>query len=90
MDLYLKFYEEKKRIKYKKNNVTFDIDIWPVLPPYLEIEGSSWGELDEVAVQLGLDPKNKKILSAMQVFDHYGLRENDYEIITFDKQIKRQ
>ena len=88
--MYLKFYEEKKRITYKKGKLKFDIDIWPILPAYLEIEGESWAELDGAARLLGLDPKNKKILSAMQIFDLYGLTEMDYEVLTFEKQIKRQ
>ena len=85
----IKFYEEKKRITYTKGNIVFDIDIWPVLPPYLEIEGPSWEAIDKAAEDLGLDPQKKKILSAMQIFDIYGLREKDFLVLTFEKQVNR-
>ncbi|OGC98544.1 hypothetical protein A2701_01325 [Candidatus Amesbacteria bacterium RIFCSPHIGHO2_01_FULL_47_34] len=86
----IKFCEEKKRITYTKGNIVFDIDLWPVLPPYLEIEGPSWEAIDKAAEDLGLDPQKKKILSAMQIFDIYGLREKDFLVLTFEKQVKRQ
>ncbi|MBL7156311.1 MAG: CYTH domain-containing protein [Candidatus Pacebacteria bacterium] len=36
-----KFYQENKRIRYQFENVEFDIDFWPCLEPYLEIEAPS-------------------------------------------------
>src|SRR3989344_3479923 len=86
----IKFCEEKKRITYTKGNIVFDIDLWPVFPPYLEIEGPSWEAIAKAAEDLGLDPQKKKILSAMQIFDIYGLREKDFLVLTFEKQVKRQ
>ncbi len=85
----VKFYEEKKRIQYELNGVEVCIDQWPLIPPYAEIEGRSWEEVDTMAEKLGFDLKNKKIFSAMQVFAKYGINENDYSVLTFDKQIKK-
>lgn len=85
----VKFYEEKRRIQYEIDGVEVCIDQWPLIPPYAEIEGHSWGEVDAMAVKLGFDLKDKKIFSAMQVFAKYGINENDYSILTFDKQIKK-
>ena len=34
-------YQENKRIRYILNDVEFDIDSWPYIPTYLEIEGKS-------------------------------------------------
>lgn len=87
--LIIKFYEEKKRISYKKGTTQFDIDIWPVLPPYLEIEAKSWKDIDSALEELELDPSKKRKLSAYQVFEEYGLNENDYKVLTFDKQVKQ-
>ena len=36
-----KFYQENKRIRWAKGTTEFDIDIWPRLNPYLEIEAQS-------------------------------------------------
>lgn len=48
-------YQEKHRHSYKLGNVVIDIDSWPKIPPYVEIEGESEEELKEAAAKLGLD-----------------------------------
>jgi hypothetical protein len=40
-------------------------------------------------VKLGLDPRDKKIFSTYQVYALYGIDENQYQTITFEKQIKK-
>ena len=44
-----------------KGDIEFDIDTWPQLNPYLEIEAPSWGKIDEAIKMLGLNIKDKKI-----------------------------
>ena len=34
-------YQENERIQYTLNNVEIDIDSWPMIPTYMEIEGKS-------------------------------------------------
>jgi adenylate cyclase class 2 len=85
----VKFYEEKRRTQYKIGNVEVCIDEWPLIPPYAEIEGQSWKDVDSMALKLGFKLKDKKIFSAMQVFKKYGINENDFSVLTFDKQIKK-
>ncbi len=83
-----KFYEENWRTLYTLGNVEFSIDEWPLIPPYLEIEGHSWKAVDAMAKKLGFDLTKKFICSTMQVYEHYDINENDYSILTFDKQEK--
>ncbi len=84
-----KFYEENKRIRYQLNDIEFDIDFWPQLEPYLEIEAPSWEKVDEAIKLLGLNPEDKKIFSTYQVYQLKGINENDYQEITFEKMIKK-
>jgi adenylate cyclase class 2 len=63
-----KLSEEQRRVHYELNNVSFDIDIWPLLDPYLEIEANSWDEIDKAIKLLGLDPNDKKIFTTMQIY----------------------
>jgi adenylate cyclase class 2 len=84
-----KFYEENRRIRYKLKNVEFDIDFWPLLEPYLEIEAPSWKEVDEGIELLGLDPKDKKIFSTFQVYQLSGINELDYKVLTIEKAVKK-
>jgi len=84
-----KFYEEKRRTTYVLDSVTCDIDEWPLIPPYLELEGSSIDELKSVAKKLDLPWEESCMCSAMQVFEKHGIDENSFSVLTFDKQIKK-
>ncbi len=84
-----KFYEENKRIRYQLEDIEFDIDFWPLLEPYLEIEASSWEKVEEAIRLLGLNPEDKKIFSTYQVYQLKGIDEKDYKILTFKKAVKK-
>ena len=84
-----KFYEENRRIRYLLDDIEFDIDFWPQLEPYLEIEAVSWKEIDRAIKLLGLKEKDKKIFSTYQVYQLKGIDENNYKEITFEKMIKK-
>jgi len=84
-----KFYEENKRIRYQLDDIEFDIDFWPLLEPYLEIEAPSWEKVEEAIKLLGLNPEDKKIFSTYQVYQLKGIDENDYQKLTFDKTVKK-
>jgi adenylate cyclase class 2 len=84
-----KFYEENKRIRYLLEDIEFDIDFWPQLDPYLEIEAPSWEKIDEGIKLLELNPEDKKIFSTNQVYKLKGIDELDYKEITFKGMIKR-
>lgn len=84
-----KFYEENKRIKYVLDDVEFCIDEWPLIPSYLEIEGKNWEKVEKAASKLGLNLEDHIKCSTMQIYRHYGINENDYSFLTFEKQIKK-
>lgn len=84
-----KRYIENRRERWKLNDVTFDLDTYPLIPTYLEIETTSWEKIDEMILSLKLDPKEKKIFSGKQVYMNYGIDENDYDVITFENQVKK-
>ena len=84
-----KFYEENRRIRWVKGDIEFDIDYWPQLKPYLEIEAKKWSQIDDAIGLLGLDPSDKKIFSTYQVYQLEGIDENDYDEITFEHMLKK-
>ena len=47
--------QESKRETWKLDNCVIEIDEWPWLKPYIEIEGNSEEELKATASKLGLD-----------------------------------
>lgn len=84
-----KFYEENRRTQYLLDGVEVCIDEWPLIPPYVELEGTSWEALETLAQKLGFDWEERKIYSTNQIYDQYGFKEQDYKILTFDKQVRR-
>lgn len=84
-----KFYEENRRIRYQLDSIEFDIDFWPQLEPFLEIEANNWDEIDRAIELLDLDPEDKKIYSTYQIYQQKGIDENDYQKITFEEMVKK-
>ena len=81
--------EENKRTRYKKGDTVFDIDFWPFIPAYLEVESTSLAAARASAVELGLDPKDGLILSAQDGYRKYGYNLEEYSSITFEKMTKK-
>ncbi len=84
-----KFYFENKRTRYEKDGVEFDIDEWPLLEPYLEIEAGSWEGVDKAIEWLGLDKKDMKKFSTTQIYALKGINDKDYSKLTFTEAVKR-
>jgi adenylate cyclase class 2 len=84
-----KFYEENKRERYILDDVEVDIDTWPMIAPYIELEGNSWEGLQSVAQKLNFDWDKHLRCSTMQIYKMNGINENDYSVITFTEQIKK-
>lgn len=66
-------YQEKKRIRYVLNNTEVDIDSWPLIPPYLEIEGESDEQIDSIVKILELSNKEIVSCNTSEVYKKYGL-----------------
>lgn len=81
---------EKKRTRWQKGETVFDIDTWPALPTFLEIEAPTWEDIDAAAELLGFDPKERKICSVNQIYKMYGMSVDDYQRIGFDGLVKKQ
>mgnify|MGYP003395435795 CR=1 FL=1 len=82
-------YPENKRTRWVKSGIEFDIDTWPELEPYLEIEAQSWEKVDEAIVWLSLNPEDKKIFSTHQIYKLKGINELEYQRIAFDGLVKK-
>lgn len=66
-------YQEKRRIKYYLDNTEVDIDIWPLIPPYLEIEGESEEQIKKVIKKLDLSDKEIVSYNTAEVYKKYGI-----------------
>lgn len=72
-------YAEKLREHWELDEVEIDIDSWPYLETYAEIEGKNEEEIKKVAKKLGFDYKDAKFCSAGQVYKmKYGIHPDDF------------
>lgn len=87
--LILKFAQEKKRTRWVKGDIEFDIDTCPRLPSYLEIEGRTEAALKRGMKLLGIEEKDCRRFSTTQLYEMHGIRDKDYISMTFDSFVKR-
>lgn len=82
---YHKNYQEKRRISYTlSDKVHIDIDIWPHIPPYLEVEADNELTVYKILTDLGYKKENAMILNADDVFTFYGLDMYSFKELKFD------
>ncbi|MBI4128574.1 MAG: hypothetical protein HY460_00860, partial [Parcubacteria group bacterium] len=84
-----KHYAENRRIRWIKDGVEFDIDTYPELEPYLEIEASTWEQIDTAIGWLELNPEDKRIFSANQAYAIKGINVGEYTRLAFDGLVRK-
>ncbi len=78
--------QEKRRHSYTLGPVTVEIDTWPKIPPYVELEGERESELQEAAEKLGLDWSKADTTSARAVIEeHYNIPITKLRYFTFSR-----
>ena len=69
-----KNYQENKRIRYMLDDVEIDIDTWPMIPTYMELEGPSIEKIKEVEKLLEVDKDKITTLYADEIASEiYGI-----------------
>ena len=81
-----KSYQEKERVTYILDEYELDIDTWPGIPTYVEVEGTSEKELDKLLKKLGYSFKDTISCTADEVYERYGLSMFDSRELKFDKK----
>ena len=65
-----------------------EIDVWPLIPPYIEIEGSNVDSIYDIAKKLGYSRDKTCIMNTEDIYLDNGINLNDYEILTFKEFYK--
>lgn len=76
---------EKYRHTFELDDVVVDIDRWPKIPAYMEIEGPTIESLKNFCHKLGFDWGKRFDGDAREVFRHYGYDLDKIDVITFSK-----
>lgn len=78
--------QENKRIKYNLNGVEVDIDTWPKIPTYLEIEGTSEEEVYNTLKLLGIPKEKATSLDVESIYEKiYGIDFSKDPNLSFEK-----
>lgn len=74
-------YHEKYRTVYDLENIEVEVNEYPGIPPYIEIQADSSVGLAETVKKIGYEFNQSSPMSAIQILRHYGLK--DVNIIKF-------
>jgi len=86
IDLVAFRHQEKKRHTFELNGVTIDIDTWPKVPTYVELEGPSEEALKSIAESLGFHWTDAVFDDARAIIqDRYHIPMGTMRWFTFDK-----
>ena len=67
-------YQENERIQYVLNNIEIDIDTWPMIPTYMEIEGNSEMEVNNMKNLLNINENKVTTLNCNDIYKQiYGI-----------------
>lgn len=84
-------YQENKRIRYVLNDVELDIDSWPYIPTYLEIEGKSEKAVKEMMELLNVDKEKVTSLDVQGVFkEFYNIDIAEVPVVKFDEPLDKK
>ena len=83
-----KGYQENRRIQYTLNGVEVDIDSWPMIPTYLEIEGKSEEEVYKILELLGYKREDCTTRDVEGIYLDYGYDLNTIYDLKFEEEKK--
>lgn len=76
-----KGYQENRRVQYNLNGVEIDIDSWPLIPTYMEIEGKSEEAVLFALKSLGFSEDDCTSKDVSSIYLDYGYNLDDiYEL----------
>ncbi len=78
-------YQQKIRHTLTLDNVTIDIDTWPRIPTFVELESDSEESLKKMAAKLVLDWSNVKFVGAGSIIEDYGIEVTKLKYYTFTR-----
>lgn len=69
-----KCYLEKKRTTYSLKNHLIEIDTWPKIPTYFELEGKNEEDIESILNLLGYSLKDENVVSCIvaEIYEMYG------------------
>lgn len=83
-----KAYQENRRQKYLLNEVEVDIDSWPLIPTYLEIEGASVDAVYSALLSLGYQKEDSVSKDVQKIYSDYGYELDTIKNLELEEERK--
>lgn len=84
-------YQENKRTRYILNDVEIDIDSWPYIPTYLEIEGKDEKAVRDMIKLLEVDETKVTTIDVQGVFkEFYNIEISNVPVVKFDVPLDKK
>jgi len=80
--------QENRRIRYLYEGVEFDIDTWPLIPTYVEIEGKTTLEVEGILKKISLDTSKRTTLDVDSIYQEIYHLPTDWKVLTFEEQVR--
>lgn len=80
---YHKNYQEKRRIQYQYQGLEIDIDLWPHIPAYMEIEADSFDQIMSLVDELRISHGEIVSMNTDDVYRKYGIDMYQYKELKF-------
>ncbi|MDE1869868.1 MAG: hypothetical protein KGH71_02675 [Candidatus Micrarchaeota archaeon] len=77
------YYQENTCEKWDFEGVEISLNLWPKIPPVLELEGDSEEKLIKVIEELGIKGKNIGNVGWSELYQRYGLDLHSFKILKF-------
>ncbi len=79
-----KGYQENRRVQYVLDDVEIDIDSWPLIPTYVEIEGKDEDSVNRIIDKLELNKEKITALDVQSVYEEiYGIDISKIDVLKF-------
>ncbi|MFD6397315.1 class IV adenylate cyclase [Nocardia sp. NPDC060249] len=78
-----KSYQETKRISYTLDGAELELDTWPGIPPYLEIEAATKADVIRVAELLGYTEADLTGENTIKIYARHGIDLNTIRELRF-------
>lgn len=81
-------FQQNKRKQYILDGVEIDLDRWPLIPEYMEIEGPSIEAVYETLDKLEISKDKIVTLDVSSIYEHYGYGEESQKDLNFEMEEK--
>lgn len=81
-------FQQNKRTQYMLDGVEIDLDKWPLIPEYMEIEGKNEEEVYKCLDKLKIKKEDIVTLDVASIYDHYGYDGKNLADLNFEMEEK--